>query len=272
MATSPRMPARDLVLAFFHAASDRSLDVATLLAATAVLGLTGNSTRVALSRLGAEGWVLRDERGRYRLRSERAAAASGICSFKAVPSALAAWKGHWIACFFETGRKHELPESLRRLGFRSPSPAFAVRPDNLRGGVELLESRLGEARFFRLTALGTGDAAADWPALWDSSSLNRGYAQMRTLIRKSRAKLSKLTADAQLAETFAVVQPCIARLEQDPLLPDRWIDAESRARLVEELAAYDQEARVLWMRRIPGLELEGSLRAASTDWKRRATA
>lgn len=264
MATAPSLPARDLVLAFFHAASDRALDVATLVAATRVLGLTGNATRVALSRLGAEGWVIRDERGRYRLHPERVAAVSPLAPFKAIPSAVIRWKGRWVACLFEPGKRADLPEPLRRLGFRSPSPGLAVRPDNLRGGIARIEARVGEGRLFTLTPAGLSDATAKWPALWEPERYSRGYAQLREQLRKSRARLSKLSAEAKLAETFRVGQACIARLEQDPLLPDEWIDARARASLVAELVAYDRDARELWMKMIPGLELEGSLRANPT--------
>lgn len=259
MSASSSPPARALVLAFFHAASDRSLDVATLVAATGALGLKGNATRVALSRLVAEGWIARDERGRYRLRAERAAKASGLGAFKALPSLVTAWKGRFFGCVFEPGRE---PDELRRLGFRAVSPGLAVRPDNLRGGLELLEARLGAGRLISLEPAGAGDATARWSSLWDCAALSRGYAQLRERIKKSRARLQKLSGEAQLAETWAVAQSGIVQLEQDPLLPDAWVDAAARTQAVHELVAYDRDARAHWMQVIPGLELEGSLRAS----------
>ncbi|MFL5322589.1 MAG: hypothetical protein ACJ790_23210 [Myxococcaceae bacterium] len=258
------LPARGLVLAFFHAASDRALDVGTLVAATRALGLTGNSTRVTLSRLLSEGWLLRDERGRYRLKSERAAAAAGLVPFKELNHSVRAWKGGWLGCLFEVqGRGADVPDGLRRLGFREVSPGFAIRPDNLRGGTSLLNSRVGSARLLSVDATGEGDATAHWPTLWAPSALTKDYLRMRQLIQTSRVKLSKLGPEAQLAETFDVARACIARLEQDPLLPDQWVGGRMRETLVDELVSYDRDARELWMQVIPGLELEGSLRAGA---------
>jgi phenylacetic acid degradation operon negative regulatory protein len=259
------LPARELVLAFFHAASDRSLDVATLVAATGFLGLTGNATRVALSRLGSEGWIVRDDRGRYRLRSERAEKASGLASYRGIPSLVTSWKGTFIGCLFTPSRKEALPAELERLGFRTPSPGFAVRPDNLKSGVDLLEARLGPARLISVDATGEGDATERWSELWDGAALTKAYARLHERIKKSRARLPKLSDEMQLVETWGVAQASIVELEQDPLLPDGWVDAAARAQVVQELAAYDRDARLHWMKMIPGLQLEGSP-GSSNPW------
>jgi len=255
-------PARSLVLAFFHAASDRTLDAATLVTATGVLGLTGNATRVALSRLLQERWVERDERGRYRLRAQRAAAASGLVPYVRTTSAVRRWAGRFLGCTFEA---KGIPDALVRLGFRSAAAGLAVRPDNLAGGAELLEARAGVGRLFVISGGGT----AEWKALWDCEALSEGYARMRERIRRSNVRLRGLTAEKALAENWSVAQSSIFELEQDPLLPAEWVDAGERAALVEELEAYDLAARALWMKTIPGLQLESSANASSPWTTRR---
>lgn len=258
--TASRLSARDLVLAFFHAASDRSLDVATLVMATGMLGLKGNATRVALSRLLQEGWVERDERGRYRLRAERAAAAGGLSSYNRVKSAVRRWNGRFLGCVVDPERT---PDTFLRLGFRSPASGLSVRPDNLAGGIDLLEGRIGTGRLFVITPAGSTDATASWRSLWDCDALTDGYARMRARIRKSRSRLRGLSAEKALGENFDVARSSIAGLEADPLLPAEWVDAASRDALVDELTAYDREARALWMKTLPGLQLEVSVRANS---------
>lgn len=254
VAMSASLPARNLVLAFFHAASDRSLDVATLVTATGILGLTSNSTRVTLSRLLSEGWVTRDERGRYRLRGDRARAASGLSPYARISSAVRQWTSKWLGCVVDEGDA-SLADRLQRLGFRAAAPNLFVRPDNLRGGAELIEARLGAARLFAISPTGIADATAQWKKLWDCEALSNGYAEMRERMRKSRASQRRLSPEKALAENFDAVQTCIATLERDPLLPAEWVDARARFALVTELTAYDRECRTLWMKTIPGLQL-----------------
>ena len=254
---------RSLVLAFFHAASGRALDVATLVKGTAILGLSGNSTRVALSRLVDQELVRSDQRGWYRLRPTAAASPRKAHDWRLGEERVRKWEGGWLSALGPSRVQTETKtrRALELLGFRLTAERLMVRPDNLREGLAELAKRalaLGgnaQLRFFELRAGEPRLVREAWSRLWQPAALERRYRGWQKKLKTSRERLSQKPRERALAETFALGRTCIAELEQDPLLPAEIIDITLRKKLTFELSSYEQYARHLWAQAMPELAL-----------------
>ena len=74
-----------------------SMPVAALVSGAGLFGIAGNSVRVALTRLGAAGLVVRDARGRYRLGPAALPVARRTTHWREIEGRLENWEGSWAA-------------------------------------------------------------------------------------------------------------------------------------------------------------------------------
>src|SRR5688500_11921990 len=140
--------AKRIVLELLTAADSHEGSIANLVAACEVLGIDEGNVRVAVTRLVAAGTLEPAGRGEYRLGAQSRALTAQVTSWRELEKTVRRWDGGW-ACvqLGDLGRTdrsalRERERALKLHGFRELSRGFAVRPDNLVGGVDALREKL----------------------------------------------------------------------------------------------------------------------------------
>jgi phenylacetic acid degradation operon negative regulatory protein len=251
----PAPSARSLILDLLSTLSGGSMPVAALVEAGGIFGIQGGSLRVALARLLADGRIERDGRGRYRLGAASAPVDSLVRSWRHPERRIRPWSGTWLAVQLPAGatrgaRGRSL-RALRLLGFAELSAGLHLRPANLREDMgktraTLLALHLEEAALScEVQAL---DDASTQRAheLWNRPALLAGYREMHAELRESGLRLAELAPDVAMSESFLLGGRAIARLVQDPLLPEEILPSDERTALVEALLDYDARGRACW--------------------------
>jgi len=194
------------------------LAVRTLVSTLELFGVTEGTTRVALSRLAAEGDVVADG-GYYRL-SLRLIDRQNLQDETLRPKTRA-WRGIWELAVADPSVQHaadraRLGADLARLRLAELRPGVWVRPDNLtrEWPAEVIE----RAWRFESRSNFTRTAAADVVGgLWDLTE----WATTAELLIKT------ITATKDSAERFELAAAIVRHLRHDPmlppsLLPERW--------------------------------------------------
>ena len=223
------------------------MPVRALVAAGALFDLDENNIRVALARLLANGLVARDERGRYRPGTRAEAVGRQVSRWRGVEG-MRTWDGSWVAVI---GADRRAERALRFLAFRELSPGVHVRPDNLAGGVSAVREQLvalGLPREVVVASLRDLDEPTEARArsLWDTDTLRASYRDARARIGRSERRLTRLTPEAAMAESFLLGGEVIRLLALDPRLPDALVPPEERVALVETMRRYDRLGRSCW--------------------------
>ena len=250
-----RPTARSLILDLLSTLGRSAAPVRALVSAGGLFGIASNALRVALARLTAEGLVERDERGRYRLGPEAAPVSERVAGWRRREERVIAWSGDWIGVL-TTGRprgvaRRRRDRALRLYGLRALDPGLALRPANLRGGVEAARDDLralgltADAPVFRLTDL---DADSDRRAreLFDGTALGRRYRDLGERLERSAARLPDLTREEAMAESFLLGGEALRCLVLDPLLPEPIAPVDDRRALVAAMRRYDELGRRCW--------------------------
>ncbi len=244
---------KSLILDLLSTLSRGAVPVRALVAAGRLFGIPENRLRVALARLLAAGAVERDEHSHYRLAENAGAVSDQIRSWRHGAEQRQPWSGAWVCVHGRTGdgARGRGARALRFLGFRNLEPGFALRPDNLAGGVEdarLRLARLGlaaTARVFQIRAL---DAASERRArgLWDLRALRSAYRSTIAALDASAARLPRLTRRTAMAESFRLGGAAIGRVVLDPLLPEPLLGASELDELIAAMRRYDRAGRRVW--------------------------
>lgn len=248
---------KTLIVDLLSSLRGHSMPVRALVGAAAVFGISAESLRVALVRLGERGTVTRDARGHYRLAEQAEPVQRHVAGWNALEERLAPWRGGWVAVHTaalgrtdRTGvRRRE--RALEFLGLRCLSPHLFVRPDNLRGGVDGVRDELrglgleAEALVFGIAQL---DPASETRAraLWDTAALRRTYRDAVAALRRSAERLGELAPERAMVESFLLGGEAIRTLAHDPLLPEPLVPHAERAALVAALRDYDRLGRARW--------------------------
>jgi len=250
---------KSLILDVAAAANGKPIPVLTLVKIAEVFGVTGNAMRVALARLLARGLLERDERGQYRLASKRQTVMRHVASWSHVLERMQQWNECWIGVQ-TAGLRRSPRAALRRrrraldfLGFRRLDIGLWIRPDNLRGGAADARERLRELGFeaqapvFCVSDLDP-ETFQRALSLWDVTTLRLQYASMREALEESEKRMSLLSTEEIMVESFVLVRRVMRKLAYDPLLPDPILPGGELRGVVGELTRYYDRARGVWHR------------------------
>jgi phenylacetic acid degradation operon negative regulatory protein len=255
--------ARSLILDLLSTLRRGTMPVRALIEAGTILGIEENNIRVSLARLYATHRIERDERGRYRLGPAVAAISGQLRSWRDLNRRAHAWNGDWIAVHqTRLGRgpaRRRRERALDLIGFRELEPGFSFRPDNLRGGLLDVRSRLvslATGSDDRDCALGRAfivrqlDPLADQSvrALWDADAIANEVLSAIESLRESESRLPNLSIDEAMAETFLVGGRVLRQLIRHPLLPAEILDPEPLSNLLAAMKWYDAIGRDAWAR------------------------
>jgi phenylacetic acid degradation operon negative regulatory protein len=222
-----QLSATALILSLLSVAPRQIVPVQALIAAGRLFEMTERSIRVALNRLDAEAKVRKLSRGLYGFAEGAEGVRREVKNWIEAEDRVVEWSGAWIAAY--TGdvsrtdrkrlRRHE--GALRLRGFRPLRQDLWIRPDNLRGGVQVVAAdlvALGLAKDSIVFIASSFSAAEDPVArtLWDSASLLEGYSGLIEELRTNSE--AALSIDQAMVETLSIG----CRDQQillDPLLP-----------------------------------------------------
>jgi phenylacetic acid degradation operon negative regulatory protein len=250
--------AKSLTLELLSTLAGGTMPVGALVEAAELFGIQENALRVALARLLAGSQVERDERGRYRLGAQAQPIDRRVTSWRRAAERTRPWDGAWLGVH-NAGlgprpaerQARRRGRALRFLGFETLVPGLALRPDNLRGGVDAVRQELaglGLEAGALVFELGGLDPATEARArgLWDVTALCGGYRQSLGDLAASEQRL-QLASEAQaMVESFLLGGRVIRQLVLDPLLPEPIVPTSERDALVEAMRRYDRLGRTCW--------------------------
>lgn len=249
---------KSLILDLLATVGRSSAPVRALIAAADLFEIGENRLRVALARLGSDGLVASDARGRYRLSGDARGVNDEIRDWRQLDTPLRAWDGSWVGV--QTTRlpkakgaiaRRNRARALRLLGFRAFGPGLEIRPNNLVGGVDDVRKRLaalGLAEIGLVFGLAELDARADAAAraLWDGAASVADYRATCEALERSGSLLPTLPRKEAMVESFRIGGAALRQLVLDPLLPEAIVPAAERQALVESMQLYDRLGRTAW--------------------------
>jgi phenylacetic acid degradation operon negative regulatory protein len=256
----------DTVGAMVAAFDPRPVRTAALEVAAAQVGIDANHVRVALSRLRAQGKVVSEQRGLYRLSERVKTQQTALGSWRNRLQRLRAWDGAYLMALTswlpKSDRKaaRRRGRALTRLGFQEHRPGIALRPANLDLSLQEAKSLLQRLGFDEegelvLAAELDFEPRAYWKSLMK-------YGDHARTLRDGQLELQRRPSPEAAVVAFRVANDLIREAIRDPLLPDAWVDAEGRRDFWSALVEYDRYGRTLWRSQIwDPIEEEVQLRA-----------
>jgi phenylacetic acid degradation operon negative regulatory protein len=234
------LTARSVILSVLLGSHPPYLAVKSLVRTAELFGISEGTTRVALSRLAADGDVVA-EGGNYRL-SPRLVARQRRQD-EGLHPATRPWRGGWELAVAAPnarvpGERATLRNELAALRLAELGPGLWTRPDNLlRDWPPELQRRL--YRFAARPGFAKPSPAELAASLWDLA----GWAE------RAERLVTAMGARSDPAERFALAAAIVRHLQDDPalppaVLPPRWPGARLRA----AYSAYSREMGELMRR------------------------
>jgi phenylacetic acid degradation operon negative regulatory protein len=230
-----------------------------VIAALARLGVEEKTTRQALMRTAAAGWLRAEKAGR-RTRWHLTGAgqrlltdgAERIYSFT---GAAEDWDGRWLLVAVripDSGRRarHVASTRLTWAGFGSLGPGLWVstHPEREAEATRVLQEAgiAGDAHLFVATRSGLAPVPALVSAAWDLAAIEREYEQFIAEFtgRDRPDAVARLIELVHAWRRFPAIDPALPR----ELLPARWIGLRAASLFADRYERWGAEARIEWKR------------------------
>jgi phenylacetic acid degradation operon negative regulatory protein len=227
------LTARSVILSVLLGSHPPLLPVRSLVRTAALFGINEGTTRVALSRLVADGDVVAEGR-RYRL-NDRLIDRQRRQDEGRTP-AIRPWRGHWEVALIDPalgGQVERAAVGVELSGLRLGElrSGVWVRPANLR---RPWPPQLG-GRAWTFEARGVGTIA-------DGRDLALRVWDLAGWAGRAEALLRAWAADSEPPRRFALAAAMVRHLQTDPLLPPALLPARWPGhRLRDAYAGYEQE-------------------------------
>ncbi len=249
--------ARHLILRLLTVADNETLIVADIIRAGALFGITGNNIRVTLARSTKANLVESVDSAVYRLGPNAKKLAANVAAWGNADEQLVAWDGSWIAVttggLSRSDRKllRARDRALSLLGFRELDTGLYVRPNNLKGSVDAIRTKLldlglePKAAVFEASHF-DDDRQTKALGLWRTLQLESLYNKRTTQLQDWVATRDTLTSDDALRETYLLGDFAIRSIIFDPLLPAPLVDEDARQHFFDTVRQFNKEGRDLW--------------------------
>ncbi len=249
--------ARSFILDLLATLKRGTMPVAALVESAALFGIVENSLRVALTRLAAGGLVARDTRGRYRMGAGAQPVARRVGAWRELERSLRRWDRSWIGVLDgqETSsgrrRRERRDRALRLLGLRALTPALAVRPNNLAGGVDAARGELTDLGLppgHLVVGLRDLDSITEARARggWDGDALRASHRSLHAQVVAGTERIERQPVERAMTESFLLGGQVVRQLTLDPRLPDEIVPGDDRRALVDAMRRYDVLGRRAW--------------------------
>lgn len=252
-----KINARSLILDLLFAEPTVVMNTRHFLQAASLFAISDNSTRVALTRLSAEGLLESVGRGQYRLTENAKEISEPVANRANGPTLTRPWNGSYLAV--HTGALGRVDRSalnhrertLRLNGFRELQNDLFIRPDNLAESFSATEVRLfntgldSSVPVFIISQF--NDATSKKiPALWDTRALNQRYQKTSQHIQQWLSHYEQLELDIATRESLTIGRQAIPLLMTDPLLPEPFVDTKLREQFAADVQTLDKVGHTLW--------------------------
>lgn len=254
MRSNPRHLIMDLLLA----ADGQQLSAREAVSACALFGISANSARVTLVRLGNEGLVEGAGRGSYRLGPNALELARDIASWRTREQRLRPWQpGQYLMVHTGAlGRSdraalRQRERALALLGFTELERELFIRPDNIEHDIHAVRDRLYKLGLPRSTCIFVAqdfdsERCAAISTLWNSKGLNDSYRLARKKLEYWLARKDELDLDVAARESFLLGGRAIHQVIFDPMLPEPFADTSERQAFIEIVKSFDSAGREIW--------------------------
>ncbi len=228
------------------------------------LGVEEKTTRQALMRTAAAGWLHADKVGRrtkWRLSdSARQLLTDGAERIYSFSGAARDWDGRWLLVSVripDSARRarHVVRSRLTWAGFGSLGAGLWISPHTGReaeaAGVLRAAGVAGDAQLFVATRSGLGDVRDMVAAAWDLTAVEEQYE--RFVAEFAPAQAGQDRADDALARQIELVHawrrfPAIDPVLPRELLPSRWSGIAAARLFADRHAQWSAAARLEWQR------------------------
>ena len=251
--------AKSFILDLLSTLTRGTMPVAALVESAALFGIAENSLRVALTRLMSARLVERDARGRYRMGAGAEPIARRVGSWRESERRLRRWDGTWIGVLegprSDTGagrrQRSRRERALRLLGLRALTPALALRPCNLAGGVDAIRGELADLGLppgHLVLGLRDLDPVTDARARsgWEGESMRAAHRALCARVEAGIERINRQPVEHAMTESFLLGGQVIRQLILDPRLPDEIVPGDDRRALLDAMRRYDVQGRRAW--------------------------
>jgi phenylacetic acid degradation operon negative regulatory protein len=247
------------VLGVFVLPESRAVWTATFIDVLGRLGVEEKTSRQALMRTAADGWLTRQRQGRrtlwelsppaVRLLTEGAARIYGFSGEQRE------WDGRWLLVLARTPEsdrraRHLLRTRLAWAGLGSPAPGvwISTHPDRAPETEQILvEAGLrDDAQVFVAEHRGGGQLSAMVGQAWDLRQIDQRYQEFLAEFehQPSAGQLARLVQLVHAWRRFPFVDPALPR----ELLPERWNGGRAARLFQRQRASWTAEATAEWIR------------------------
>ncbi len=252
-----KINARSLILDLLFAEPSAVMSTRHFLQAASLFAISDNSTRVALTRLSAEGLLESVGRGQYQLTENAKEISEPVANRAEGLTPTRHWNGGYLAV--HTGALGRVDRSalnhrertLRLNGFRELQNDLFIRPDNLAETFTATETRLfntgldSSVPIFIITQFDEA-TSKKIPALWDTRALNQRYQKTSQHIQHWLSNYENLELDIATRESLTIGRQAIPLLMTDPLLPEPFVDIKLREQFATDVQTLDKVGHRLW--------------------------
>lgn len=274
MKITPKKLILDLVLA----SNDLPLSAKEAVAACGLFDIGETSSRVALTRLLADGLIKSVERGVYQLGPNAIELADEVSARRTIDRTVRAWSGDYITVFTATLGRVDRTALLRReralkmVGFRELEKGLYIRPDNIDPDLTVVMDQLKYlgVESGAIIARASGFEAAiksRIQKLWDGDALTRSYRVLSEKLETWMTNADQLPLDKAARESLILGSSAIHQVVFDPLLPEPLVDTKARDNFFKVVRRFDEVGKEIWHQ----LRQDGFVVVPSTQMKRTHT-
>ncbi len=248
---------RKLILDLLLAGEGQPLSSKEAVAACSLFQISESSSRVALTRLLADGLIKSVERGVYVLGPNAIELAGEIATWRSIDRNVRAWTGDYITVFTATlgrtdrGALVRRERALKMLGFRELDKGYYIRPNNIDSDLNIIIQKLRNLGLEETAIIATAHhfektIEVRIAQLWDGKALCRSYASLGKKLESWIAQADQLTLETAAQESLILGRAAIHQVVFDPLLPLPWMDPAVRNQFFEVVRHFDQVGKVIW--------------------------
>lgn len=230
---------------------------AAIIRAGAAFGIEPTGMRTAITRLRADGRLVRIGRGVYARGPEAEPIAQRLQGWRDVIERRVAWDGGWLLAVTgapERADRTTWRRTLRALeleGFDEVEANLWMRPDNRAGGAAAARAALaglgGASSLFVARVEDIDEPrAVRLRAQWRATRDDADYGALAAILADHRQRSAGEPLATTAATTLTLGREAIRRIIRDPLRPDALGGVENLRVLVDEMKRYDVIGQAAW--------------------------